>query len=137
MEDSDFRPVAGFKCGDKAIFACSFKKDTATSLRNVRFRLAIDSPSGNRIAILDNDLLDCIFDEIREDHTAFLIYVDRMPLAPGKYGFTLVCFVGGAMADWIQNAGFFEVLPGDFWGTGRLPPREQGYFLLAHSFGLR
>jgi lipopolysaccharide transport system ATP-binding protein len=38
------------------------------------------------------------------------------------------------VADWVQNAGFFEVNAADFYGTGKLPPPDQGCLLVHHSF---
>jgi hypothetical protein len=44
--------------------------------------------------------------------------------------------VGGAVADWVQNAGYFDVEAADFYQTGKLPPPLGGDFLLEHSFQL-
>ena len=57
-----------------------------------------------------------------------------MPLTSGRYGFTIFSTIGGAIADWISNAGYFEVESGDFYGTGKLPPLMQGNFLLEYNF---
>jgi len=64
------------------------------------------------------------------------VHIPRMTLAPGRYGFTLFATVNGEIADWIKNAGTFDVEAGDFYGTGHLPPEGQGCFLMEHGFTL-
>jgi len=53
---------------------------------------------------------------------------------PGKYTFTLFFAVNGEAADWIQNAGCFDVEAGDFFHTGKVLSRVQGRFLIDHRF---
>ena len=42
--------------------------------------------------------------------------------------------VGGEVADWVRNAGQFDVEASDFYGTGDYPHPGEGYLLLDHSF---
>lgn len=62
------------------------------------------------------------------------VHVPRCPLLPGSYGFTLFSSVNGETADYLLNAGTFHVESGDFFGTGRLPPGDQGTFTTDHRF---
>jgi lipopolysaccharide transport system ATP-binding protein len=57
-----------------------------------------------------------------------------IPLQPGRYTFNIFCTVAGEIADWVQNAGTIQVTPGDFFGSGRLPPADQGPVLVKHSW---
>jgi lipopolysaccharide transport system ATP-binding protein len=65
-----------------------------------------------------------------------LCKIPRLPLQPGKYSLNVFCTVTGDIADWIQNAGVFEVEAGDFFGSGKLPPPDQGVFMVPHSWGI-
>ena len=47
-------------------------------------------------------------------------------LLPGRYTVNLFCRVNEGVADWVTDASTIEVLEGDFFGTGRLPPRGYG-----------
>jgi hypothetical protein len=47
---------------------------------------------------------------------------------------TLYSTVRDDLADWIRGAITFEVQPGDYYGTGRLPAADQGQFLPDYSF---
>jgi hypothetical protein len=47
---------------------------------------------------------------------------------------TLFSTVRDDLADWIRGAITFEVQPGDYYGTGRLPAADQGQFLPDYTF---
>jgi lipopolysaccharide transport system ATP-binding protein len=60
--------------------------------------------------------------------------IPRLPLVPGRYPFDLWCKLDEAVADWLRPAAAIEVVSGDFFGTGRLPPRDGGDILLDHCW---
>ena len=60
--------------------------------------------------------------------------VPTLPLQPGRYRFDLLCSTGGTLADRIDRAGVLDVVGGDFFGTGRLPPQSAGPLLIGHQF---
>jgi len=47
---------------------------------------------------------------------------DQLPLLPGRYAIDLTLGDGFRELDAIDDAITFEVLPGDVFGTGKLPP---------------
>lgn len=63
--------------------------------------------------------------------------IPQLALQPGSYTFNLFCTLSGAIVDWVQNAGSLSVEPDDFFGSGCLPPAEQGPFLVAHSWSAK
>jgi lipopolysaccharide transport system ATP-binding protein len=58
----------------------------------------------------------------------------RVSLRSGTYRSNLYCEVNGEVADWVQDAFQLEVLDGNFYGTGRLPPAGQGDVLMEHAW---
>ncbi len=54
----------------------------------------------------------------------------RLPLNAGRYSFNVCGRAQQQVADFLMYAGSFEVLQGDFFGTGKMPDPHQGYFLL-------
>jgi lipopolysaccharide transport system ATP-binding protein len=60
--------------------------------------------------------------------------IRRLPLTPGQYSLNLYCTVGGILADWVQQAALLTVDPGDFYGTGRLPPATHGGVLVEQTW---
>ena len=62
------------------------------------------------------------------------IYIEKLPLKEGRYTFTLFASVNGEIADYLIDAGTFDVVAGDFFHTGKLPPEGQGSLFIQHSF---
>jgi lipopolysaccharide transport system ATP-binding protein len=62
--------------------------------------------------------------------------IDRMGLLPGTYSMNVYCTVNGVVADWIVDAAMVEVLEGDYFGTGRLPPVGYGSVAIPHHWSL-
>jgi lipopolysaccharide transport system ATP-binding protein len=60
--------------------------------------------------------------------------IPRLPLQPGVYALTIWCKVGGNLEDYVADAGKLTVVEGDYFGTGKLPPRELGDFIVAHNW---
>jgi lipopolysaccharide transport system ATP-binding protein len=61
-------------------------------------------------------------------------HIHNLPLLPGVYPLDVWCKVDEALADRIGNAGQVTVSEGDFFGSGKLPPREGGEFLVFHEW---
>ena len=66
--------------------------------------------------------------------TRLLCSIPRLPLQPGIYAFTIWCTVGDNLEDYVADAGKLTVVEGDYFGTGKLPPREIGDFIVAHNW---
>ena len=60
--------------------------------------------------------------------------IPRLPLRGGGYSINLWCEVNGHLADWVREAARFEVLDGDYFGTGRTPPAAYGLVVVDHRF---
>jgi lipopolysaccharide transport system ATP-binding protein len=69
-----------------------------------------------------------------DEEGEFRLLIKRLPLAPGSYTMNLYCEVDGEIADWVQGAGFLEVIEGDFFGTGRLPSAAHGTIVVDHEW---
>jgi lipopolysaccharide transport system ATP-binding protein len=58
----------------------------------------------------------------------------KLPLAPGSYTANLIVRSNDVILDWIQQAVTIVVEPGDFFGTGRMPPQTHGGVLLEQAW---
>jgi lipopolysaccharide transport system ATP-binding protein len=62
------------------------------------------------------------------------INIDKLALAPGKYSFNLMMVDrSGEIIDWLVQAGTFEVIGGDYYGTGQMQ-NFDGNLLLDYRF---
>jgi lipopolysaccharide transport system ATP-binding protein len=124
--------VNQFQTGEEANLILVFQRETQESLKNVKVSLGINNPVGERITVLSNEMSGdhCEFTEANEN--AIEISIDKLPLMPGRYTFTIYCAINDVISDWIQDAGSFDVEDGDFFGTGKLLRNSQGYLLINH-----
>jgi lipopolysaccharide transport system ATP-binding protein len=129
--------VTYFYSGQNVRIILDFRNNTEQTLKNLNIALGIDNQIGERITNLSTEVRGSDLDEVQADAQSIVIELDKLPLTPGRYGFTIFSTVNGIVSDWITNAGFFEVEGGDFYGTGKLPPTMQGNFLLDYTFYIK
>jgi len=63
-----------------------------------------------------------------------LCKIPRLPLMPGIYTYSVWCMVHGILEDLVMDADKLSVVEGDYFGTGKLPARVIGDFLVAHTW---
>jgi lipopolysaccharide transport system ATP-binding protein len=63
--------------------------------------------------------------------------IPRLPLAPGTYTYSIWCKAGENVEDFVRDAGTLSVVEGDYYGTGKLPPKTLGDFLVAHTWSVQ
>jgi lipopolysaccharide transport system ATP-binding protein len=134
LRDASGQAVAAFDCGAPGIMVLRVANCTADTLRSVRVAVGVDNDLGQRITVWSTHLAERDLAEVGADTACVEVHLPRVTLAPGRYGYTLFCSVNGEIADWIKNAGSFDVEPGDFYGTGQLPDAGQGWFMMEHRF---
>lgn len=125
--------VNSFHSGQYAILVFCFENKINRNLKNFHIAVGIDNQLGQRITVLSNEVTNDIFTDLQSYVTRIEIHIERLPLTQGRYEFTIYSTVNGVIADWIQNAGFFDVEAGDFYRTGRIPPTGQGNFLIDYN----
>lgn len=132
--DAQGNAVQGFVSGSTAVIRMELANAALRALRPVHISLGIDDDAGQRIAWLSTSLAGRDLEDYPADAEGVSLTLPRLPLCPGRYGFTLFCSVNGEIADWVRNAGAFVVEPGDYYGTGQVPLPGQGHLMLEHRF---
>jgi lipopolysaccharide transport system ATP-binding protein len=126
--------LAAFQCGSPATLSLKFENTENRDLRNLRIALGIDTSFGQRVLLLDSELLGQELNKVPSGAGTVNVSLSKLGLVPGRYHFTIFATINGVIADWIKGAASFDVEPGDYYGTGRLPPADQGIFLTDHTF---
>jgi len=127
-------PAGAFASGAPAQFEFTLSVAGDRPRKAVRLALGIDSDLGQRILVLSTHFGGGDLAEVQAGTSTVTLRVPRLALAPGRYGYTVFASAGGEIADWLKNAGHFEVEAGDYYGTGESPLAGQGYLLLDHTF---
>jgi lipopolysaccharide transport system ATP-binding protein len=106
---------------------------TSDTVKNVEMSIDIFVQTGQCMLILNNEMVGADFESV-PGVGRFSCQDERFPLSPGQYYITLFCRVNGIIADWVPQAAVLTVEPGDFYGTGRLPPATHGGFLIPQQW---
>ena len=137
LQNEHRETVNTFRSGENAILKFFYKNHSHQDLRNLHLAVAIDNHMGTRLTVLSSDVRKQVFQSVPSQVNCIEIHIDRLPLMPGRYGLTIFCTTSGEIADWIQNAGFFDVEQGDYYGTGKLLPEGHGNILFDHHFEIQ
>lgn len=134
LEGRGEKAVMAFHCGGEATLRLEVDC-TIAHARNVDLSAGIQDEMGQRVLLLDSKLIGTEIPELTFGRHVFKFTLPRMSLVPGRYSLTLCAEANDDLADWIQNASFFDVEDGDFYGTGRLPEGAYGpgMFLVDHK----
>ena len=106
-----------------------------SNLQNVSVAIGLSSNSLGFVSMLSNQVAGDTFDSIAGDGY-FTCKIKKLPLAPGNYTANLTVRANDVILDWIQQAVTLVVEPGDFYGTGRMPPPSHAGVLLEQEWSL-
>lgn len=134
MQNEKREAVSAFVSGEKSIFVLKYENISKRDLKQFDVEVRLETYRGHRLILLKSELCGEGFQLIPRDNDTIEVHIDKLPLAPGRYTTTLFVTMGGNIVDWVKEAWFFDVEPGDFYGTGRLPPEEEGLILTPHHF---
>jgi lipopolysaccharide transport system ATP-binding protein len=120
--------------GSLAVMEIYFENNTKQDLQSAIVEVQVENYLGQRIAFFASDMVNNTFTAIPCRAQCIQLRIPNLPIMPGRYSFTLCLTINGVVADWIKDAGHFDVAPGDFYETGKLPPPNRGCVLVPHSF---
>jgi lipopolysaccharide transport system ATP-binding protein len=132
LHDALGRPTESLRCGQDCSWEFELENCAGRSV-GVDLAIGLDNALGTRVAHLATELCGCGSGRIGVGGGVVRIALRRLPLAPGRYSLTLFLTSGGRIVDWLQQAVWFEVQGGDYFGTGRLPPAGSGLVLVRHE----
>jgi lipopolysaccharide transport system ATP-binding protein len=97
--------------------------------------LSIFSSKNSSICLLSNYFTGDYFIDTIPTEGVVKCVIRKLPLNFGTYYFNVSIHSLGGLEDWVQDAGIFEIIGGDFYGTGRMPDRER-MILIDHEWEL-
>jgi len=113
-----------------------FYSSNVDRVEGITVAIGITSNVGTFVSMLSNDLTGQLFQtSTREGY--FTCKIRKLPLAPGNYTINLIVRSNEVIQDWIQEATTIVVEPGDFYGTGRMPPQSHSGMLMEQEWSAR
>jgi lipopolysaccharide transport system ATP-binding protein len=129
--------LASVRTGDELSLLIEYENNLSRDLRNLHVSVPIRDLTDNIVCYFSSTVRCNDFDFVPYSKLNRLrIRIPKFQVVPGDYTLTLFAKVGEELADWIKGAISFEVLPGDYYGTGRLPDAGLGQFLPDYTFEL-
>lgn len=125
------RPAAALVCGQPGEVELHYRG--GTELRNVHVSMAVHDALGRNVVHVSNEVSSGLFDLVPPSGV-FRCQFPRVALLPGSYTLTLYATTSGEVADWVEAAAELQVLPGDFYGTGKLNPEGYGSLAVTHGW---
>lgn len=98
-------------------------------VRKVYFQINIIDNLGRILLVCSTEIINKNYNEIKSNGK-MICTIPYLPLSPGNYSvFLTVKEMRTVKMDWIENAIKFNVIEGDYFGTGRLLPSKTAPFL--------
>jgi lipopolysaccharide transport system ATP-binding protein len=134
--NSQGEPTTQVLCGEAISIELEADRSSLSS-GGIHYAVGIDDHYGNRLMTASTLHMKHAENGLGGSGRVVCRLADA-PLFPGRYGMTL--YAGPAYAwgtDVIEPALWFDVVPADFYGNGRLPRPEFGRFLVRSDWRIR
>jgi lipopolysaccharide transport system ATP-binding protein len=126
-------PTDTIRAGDTVTLVAEYESAAGVPLSNVSVDFPFSNHLGQHMFLCWTKLTGQDFVQV-EPKGEFRAIIPRFPLTPGKYTINLSCEVNGTLADWVREAAVINVIEGDFFGTGRMPPGSHAGMLVDHHW---
>ena len=128
IRDSDGNTTNTVASGDDLIIETDLLLQE-NEVRKVYFQINIIDNFGKIILVCSTAIINKNYNEIKSNGK-MICTIPNLSLAPGNYSvFLTVKEMRTVKMDWIENAIQFNVIEGDYFGTGRLIPPNTTPFL--------
>jgi lipopolysaccharide transport system ATP-binding protein len=131
--DGDLVPTKTAQAGKEVVFAVGYRVQDAQPVTEASLEIGVYTIEGILVFLCGNGFAEDLLANLPPEGR-ILCRLPKCRLSKGVYDVNLYCGVKGQTADWIRGAAQFQVIEGDFYGTGRLPPAHAGLVLSEHSW---
>jgi len=131
VEDDHGRQIEQIPNGTTVRLVFDFEADAKLLPQKVRFGFVVRSLEGAVLSQLHSRFLEQTFD-VETAHPRIVATIKRFPFVPGRYYLDtyLETGAGNIPADYMIQAAAFDVIDGDFYGSGyQVYSRESAYLL--------
>jgi hypothetical protein len=137
IEDENGNPIEQFPNGATVRLAFDFEADPKTLPHKARFGFVVRSLEGVVLSQLHSRFLEQTF-SVDKSHCRIVATIKRFPFVPGRYYLDTYLEVGAGNipADYMIQAAAFDVVDGDFYGSGYQVYSRESVFLLDGTFEL-
>jgi lipopolysaccharide transport system ATP-binding protein len=125
MDSSSLGIGSVVKVGESMTLIFRYKTDNENfDFNKMSFRLAVSNHLGKRVTTIDSRSTNFSFN--KKDFFEVRILFPKVNFPEGRYFMTIFIGEDEIPYDWISNVQSFDVIPGDFYGTGRVQKVPTG-----------
>ncbi|HOX07109.1 MAG TPA: ABC transporter ATP-binding protein [Planctomycetota bacterium] len=121
--------------GKTATIVLDYRSEASLNGRNVMAAIVVKKLSGEDLFFCQSSVVGAEFTDLPSEGSLHCV-VPRFPLRGGRYSLNLYVSVNEAISDWIVDGAFLEVVEGDYFGTGRMPPPGRSPLCVDHMWKL-
>lgn len=133
LRNTEGNHISAIRCGEDVQFVFTYTSQKKM-VKNILIWFWLVDGYGRKMILLYNKLTNTMLTDL-PSNGRIVCTIPRFPLRPGLYTLDINLHDSKKDTDHIYNAVKIEVVPGDFYGTGR-PIHEKGLFLCDHSWGV-
>jgi lipopolysaccharide transport system ATP-binding protein len=132
--DGRGEPIGSVLCGDT--FSIDLELQAKRVIERVEVHIALSATPGENVSLLSNVVAGSDL-ALPAAKCRLRCRIDDLPLVPGDYDLAVKILADGETLFFRRQAARLPVEPGDFFGSGRLPPAPwSGQCLLKQSWTL-
>lgn len=131
LHDTTSTLIDYVQSGQDVIIELEYESEGNNSLSSVVMSIGFYHFLGQPLFLCRSDLQGTELNDLPPNGSIFC-RIPRLPLPPGEFRVNLHVEVNGMVSDWVRDACTVTVVEGDFYGSGRLPPRSRGDLLVEH-----
>lgn len=133
--NNNMQTIKSAYSGQDVILSLKYTSKRKQPLKNVSVLIGFKNILGHFLFMCGNEMAGQSFASISSTGQINCM-IKKLPLSSGVYKFNFNCKVNGIMADYITDHFQLNVVDGDFYGTGYLPPKSHGGFLVEQHWEL-
>lgn len=133
--NGDGQQIEAFRTGQAVKIAVGFEGDGTPPPKDVTVGITLSGHARVALFHCENTCVGRSFETVGSAGE-FMCSIDRLPLTPGRYSLGVSCSADDEVIHGVPHVGLFNVLDGDYYDTGRLPPVGSGNVLTDYSWSL-
>jgi lipopolysaccharide transport system ATP-binding protein len=114
-----------------ASFFIKFTLENITNeiFKNISLTASVYNDSGSFLFSTRSDCINKVY-KLSKKECTIKCHIEKLPLNKGRYHVNVNCSIGNVLFDLVEEQIWFEVLEGDYYGTGKLPAKKRnGVFI--------
>jgi len=122
-------PLKTLLSGQAILIRVGYVCVSSYPIEDVVLSIGVFSQSGSFLFACRSDAVGKTF-QVSPGEGYAICEIPRLPLTQGRYMYNLIAYHRNSVLDWVQQAGYIDVIAGNYYGTGKLPaPTHQGVLI--------